>query len=42
VSRKIEGMIHQVGFILLLLLMLFVTIRDFSQFQILDKIRHIF
>ena len=42
VSRRVEGMVHQVGFILLLLLMLFVTIRDFSQFQILDKIRHIF
>lgn len=42
VSRRVEGMIHQVGFILLLLLMVFVTIRDFSQFQILDKIRHIF
>src|SRR6185369_2275896 len=42
VSQKTEGMIHQIGFVLLLLLMLFVTIRDFSQFQILDKIRHIF
>lgn len=42
VSRRVEGMIHQVGFMLLLLLMLFVTIRDFSQFQILDKIRNIF
>lgn len=42
VSRRAEGIVHQVGFVLLLLLMLFVTIRDFSQFQILDKIRHIF
>ncbi len=42
VSRKVEGMIHQVGFILLLLLMLFVTVRDFSQFQILDKIKNLF
>jgi regulator of sigma E protease len=42
VSHRIEGMMHQIGFMLLLLLMLFVTIRDFSQFQILDKIRHIF
>jgi len=38
VSRRVEGMIHQVGFILLLLLMLFITIRDFSQFRILEKI----
>lgn len=42
VSRRIEGMIHQVGFILLLLLMLLVTIRDFSQFQILEKLTRIF
>lgn len=42
VSRRIEGMIHQVGFILLLLLMLLVTIRDFSQFQILEKLSRIF
>ncbi len=42
VSHRVEGMIHQIGFILLLLLMLFVTIRDFSQFQILDKISRIF
>lgn len=42
VSHRVEGMIHQIGFMLLLLLMLFVTVRDFSQFQILDKIRHIF
>jgi regulator of sigma E protease len=42
VSRKIEGMIHQVGFILLLLLMLFVTIRDFSQFKLLQKLSSFF
>jgi len=42
VSQRIEGMIHQVGFILLLLLMLLVTVRDFSQFQILEKISRIF
>lgn len=42
VSRKVEGMIHQVGFILLLLLMLFVTVRDFAQFDILGKITRIF
>lgn len=42
VSHRVEGMMHQIGFILLLLLMLFVTVRDFSQFQILDKISRIF
>jgi regulator of sigma E protease len=38
VSKKTEGMIHQVGFIMLLLLMAFITIRDFAVFQILEKI----
>jgi regulator of sigma E protease len=42
VSRRTESMIHQVGFILLLLLMLFVTVRDFSQFRILEKIGGLF
>lgn len=42
VSRRIEGLIHQVGFILLLLLMLLITIRDFSQFRILEKITDFF
>lgn len=42
VSRKTEGMVHQIGFVLLLLLMLFVTIRDFAQFQIIDKITRFF
>ncbi|MDD2766544.1 MAG: RIP metalloprotease RseP [Candidatus Moranbacteria bacterium] len=42
VSRRTEGMIHQVGFILLLLLMLFITIKDFSNFRILEKIGALF
>lgn len=42
VSRRVEGMIHQVGFMLLLLLMLFVTVRDFAQFQILEKLTKLF
>lgn len=42
VSRRMEGMIHQVGFMLLLLLMLFVTVRDFAQFDILDKLTKLF
>ncbi len=42
VSQRVESMIHQVGFMLLLLLMLLVTIRDFSQFHILTKIMSFF
>ncbi len=42
VSHLVEGRIHQIGFMLLLGLMLLVTIRDISQFQILDKIRGLF
>ncbi len=42
VSRRVEGMIHQVGFMLLLLLMLFVTVRDFAQFDILEKLTKLF
>ena len=33
VSRKIENLIHTIGFILLILLMLFVTFRDISRFR---------
>jgi regulator of sigma E protease len=42
VSRRTESMIHQVGFILLLLLMLFITLRDFSNFHIFQKIGGLF
>lgn len=42
VSRRVEGMIHQIGFVLLLLLMLLVTVRDFAQFDILGKITRLF
>lgn len=42
ISHHVEGRIHQIGFMLLLGLMLLVTIRDISQFQILDKIRGLF
>ncbi len=42
VSRRIEGLIHQIGFILLLFLMLWITLRDFSQFRILQKISDFF
>jgi len=42
VSQRVEGMIHQVGFILLLLLMLLITFRDVSHFSILEKIGQLF
>lgn len=42
VSRLVENHVHQIGFMLLLGLMLLVTVRDVSQFQILDKIRGLF
>ncbi|HLC94891.1 MAG TPA: RIP metalloprotease RseP [Patescibacteria group bacterium] len=42
VSRSTEGIIHQVGFMLLLLLMLIITVRDFSTFRILEKIGGLF
>ncbi len=42
VSHRTEGMIHQIGFILLLLLMLFITLRDFSHFHIFEKIGRFF
>ena len=38
VSHRVESLIHQVGFILLLLLMLLITVRDVSLFKILEKI----
>lgn len=37
-NQRVEGIIHQTGFILLLLLMLFVTIKDFVTFDILANI----
>lgn len=42
VSRKTEGMIHQIGFILLLLLMVVITARDLAAFQIFEKIGSFF
>lgn len=42
VSRKTEGMIHQIGFMLLLLLMVVITIRDFAVFRILEKLGGLF
>ncbi|NTW30240.1 MAG: RIP metalloprotease RseP [Candidatus Moranbacteria bacterium] len=42
VREAIEQRFHQVGFFLLLLLMVVVTVRDFSQFRILEKIGNLF
>lgn len=42
VSQKVEMALHQIGFLLLLLLMAFITVRDFSQFQLLEKISRFF
>lgn len=42
VNQKIEGMANAVGFFLLIGLMFFITIKDFANFQILDKIKGIF
>ncbi len=42
VREIIEQRVHQVGFFLLLLLMAVVTMRDFSQFHILEKISTLF
>ena len=42
VSQKVEQMIHNFGFVFLILLMLLVTFHDFLRFGILDKIKGIF
>jgi regulator of sigma E protease len=42
VNRKTEGMIHQIGFILLLLLMVVITARDLAVFHIFEKIGSFF
>ncbi|MCW1888806.1 MAG: RIP metalloprotease RseP [Candidatus Moranbacteria bacterium] len=41
-NQRIENMIHQIGFTLLLLLMLFVTIKDLHTFKIFEKIGGLF
>ncbi len=42
VTQKVEMALHQIGFMLLLLLMAIITVRDFSQFQLLEKLSRIF
>lgn len=41
-NQRVEGMIHQIGFTLLLFLMLFVTVKDFMTFNIVDKLLNLF
>lgn len=38
VSQRVEGIFHQIGFALLLLLMLLVTVNDFSKFHIFSRL----
>ena len=42
VSQRLEQRAHSVGFALLITLMIFVTVRDFMRFDIVDKVRHLF
>ncbi len=41
-NQQVENMIHQIGFTLLLILMLFVTVKDLHTFKILEKIGNLF
>ena len=38
VSQRVEGVFHQIGFVALLLLMVIVTVHDFSKFHIFGKL----
>lgn len=42
VSERVEGYFHQVGFLLLIILMIAVTVHDFARFDIVGKIRGLF
>jgi len=42
VREIVEQRVHQVGFFLLLILMAVITVRDFSQFHILEKLGRLF
>ena len=41
-SQKLEGTANAIGFLLLILLMVFVTVKDFSNFGIVDKVKGLF
>ncbi len=40
-NQKIEGIANAIGFFLLIGLMVFVTIKDFANFEVIDKIKNI-
>lgn len=42
VSERVEGYFHQAGFLLLILLMIAVTVHDFSKFEVFQKIENLF
>ncbi len=42
VSEKVEGIVHTFGFFVLIGIMILVTVRDFANFKILDKIQGLF
>lgn len=41
-SQKLEGTANAIGFFLLILLMVFVTVKDFTNFGIVDRIKDLF
>ncbi len=41
INQKIEGIANAIGFFLLIGLMIFITIKDFTNFEIIDKIKGI-
>jgi len=42
IKRETELRVHNIGFALLITLMLFVTVRDLMKFDIIEKVKHIF
>jgi len=42
VSQKVEGIVHTAGFVFLITLMLFITVKDFINFEIWSKLINIF
>ncbi len=42
VTQKVEGVVHTVGFVLLLTLMLAVTVKDFGTFNVIEKLKNLF
>ncbi len=42
ISQKVEAITHNLGFALLITLMIVVTFNDFARYHIIDKIKHLF